>query len=208
MYIDSHCHINSPELRLDARGVITRAHSAGVGKMLIVGCDYEDSCEAAALAEDFSQFGLYASVGVHPHEAEGSRGTLNFFGRLVNHERIVAVGEIGLDYHYDNSPRDVQREVFEAQLNFAYEQGMPVVLHIRDAMKDAMDILKHYRGMRMLFHCYSGGLEYLDAVLDLEGMCAFGGALTWPGKSTESLRETLRRIPLENVLFETDTGGK
>ena len=205
MYIDSHCHINSPELRLDARGVISRAHSAGVGKMLIVGCDYEDSCEAAALAENFSQFGLYASVGVHPHEAERNSKILNYFGRLVNHERVVAVGEIGLDYHYDNSPREIQREVFEAQLNFAHEQGLPVVLHIRDAMKDAMDILKHYRGMRMLFHCYSGGLEYLDSVLDLEGMCAFGGALTWPGKSTEKLRETLRRIPLDNVLFETDS---
>lgn len=205
MYIDSHCHINSPELRSNARGVISRAHSAGVGKMLIVGCDYEDSCEAAALAENFSQFGLYASAGVHPHEAERNRNILSYFGRLINHERVVAVGEIGLDYHYDNSPREVQREVFEAQLNFASENGMPVVLHIRDAMKDALDILKYYRGMRMLFHCYSGGLEYLDAVLDLEGMCAFGGALTWHGKSTDDLRETLRRIPLDNVLFETDS---
>ncbi len=205
MYIDSHCHINSQELRLDARAVITRARDAGVLKMLIAGCDFEDSCEALGLAEDFSQFGLFASIGIHPHEAKRYDSVPEEFSRLVKSNRVAAVGEIGLDYHYDHSPREDQRRMFEAQLDFAHEHDMPVILHIREAMADAMNILKYHRGLRLLFHCYSGGLEYLDRVLELEGMCAFGGAVTWTGKAAEELREVVRRVPIDNLLAETDS---
>ena len=205
MYIDTHCHINSEELRLDARAVIIRARDAGVRKMVIVGCDFEDSCEALGLAEDFSQFGLFASIGIHPHEAKRYDAVPEEFSRLVNSKRVVAVGEIGLDYHYDHSPKEDQRRMFEAQLDFAREHNMPVILHIREAMDDAMNILKYHRDLKLLFHCYSGGLEYLDRVIDMEGMCAFGGAVTWSGKSSEELREVVRRIPIDNLLAETDS---
>mgnify|MGYP002625279634 FL=1 len=205
MYIDTHCHINSQDLRLDARTIIARARDAGVMKMVIVGCDFEDSCEALGLAEDFSQFGLYATIGIHPHEAKRYDKIPEEFSSLVNNNRVVAVGEIGLDYHYDHSPKADQYRMFEAQLDFAREHDMPVVLHIREAMNDAMNILKYYRGLKLLFHCYSGGLEYLDRVLEMEGMCAFGGALTWNGKASDELREVIRNIPLENVLVETDS---
>ena len=205
MYIDSHCHINSQDLRLDARAVITRARDAGVLKMLIVGCDFEDSCEALSLAEDFSQFGLFASIGIHPHEAKRYDSVPEEFSRLVKSRRVVAVGEIGLDYHYDHSPKEDQCRMFEAQLEFAHEHNMPVILHIREAMADAMNILKYHRGLRLLFHCYSGGLEYLDRVLELEGMCAFGGAVTWTGKAGEELREVVRHVPIDNILAETDS---
>ena len=173
--------------------------------MVIVGCDFEDSCEALGLAEDFSQFGLFASIGVHPHEAKRYDSVPEEFSRLVNSKRVVAVGEIGLDYHYDHSPKEDQRRMFEAQLDFAYEHNMPVILHIREAMQDAMNILKYHRGLKLLFHCYSGGLEYLEQVLEMEGMCAFGGAVTWTGKAGDELREVMRHVPIDSLLTETDS---
>ncbi len=167
MLIDTHCHINSEELRPDARAVISRAREADVRKMLIVGCDYEDSCEAAAMAENFPQFGLYASIGIHPHEAKRYSNIPEEFRRIILNRKVVAVGEIGLDYHYNNSPKDDQIRMFEQQLRFAEETGKPVILHIREAMTDAMEMLTVHRGLKMLFHCYSGGLEFLNEVLGL-----------------------------------------
>ena len=205
MLIDSHCHINSEELRLDARAVISRAMDADVRKMVIVGCDYEDSCEAAAMAEDFAQFGLYASIGIHPHEAQRYTKIPEVFRDIAKNSRVVAIGETGLDYHYDHSPRDVQKRMFELHLRFASELEMPVILHIRDAMNDAMEILTVHRGLKMLFHCYSGGMEYLNEVLGMGGMCSFGGAVTWDNKAGETLREVVRVIPAENILCETDS---
>lgn len=205
MYIDTHCHINSEALRLDARAVISRARDAGVQKMVIVGCDYEDSCEALALAEDFSQFGLYASIGIHPHEAKSYTKIPDEFAILAGSSRTVALGEIGLDYHYNHSPRADQHRMFEAQLEFAHEHDMPVILHIREAMQDAMFILKEHKGLKLLFHCYAGGLEYLERVLELDGMLGIGGAVTWTGRSSDELREVVRLVPIEHILAETDS---
>lgn len=205
MYIDTHCHINSEELRLNARAIIARARSCGVVRMVIVGCNFDDSCEAVALTENFSQFGLYASVGIHPHEAKNYEGVPQEFAALVNHPRVVAVGEIGLDYHYDNSPREAQRRIFELQLEFARQHNMPVILHVRDAMPDAMSILSRYSDLKLLFHCYSGGLEWLDRVISMDAMCGIGGAVTWNGSSSDTLREVVRRIPINNLLLETDS---
>lgn len=205
MYIDTHCHINSPELRQKARTIMTCAKHAGVQKMVVVGCDYEDSCEAVAMSENFPQYGIYASIGIHPHESKRYETIPPEFSRLITNKRVVAVGEIGLDYHYDNSPRDVQKRMFELQLRFAEENNMPVILHIRDAMEDALEILTVHRKLKMLFHCYSGGLEYLDEVLGMGGMCAFGGAITWGNKASEMLCSVVRKIPAENILCETDS---
>ena len=205
MLIDTHCHLNSQELRLKSRILISRAHEAGVKRMVIVGCDYEDSCEAAGMSEDFSQFGLYASIGIHPHEAKRYDRIPREFYRLIKSEKVIAVGEIGLDYHYDNSPHDVQKKIFELQLEFARENNMPVILHIRDAIDDAMKILRNYKDLNLLFHCYSGGLEYLDEIIEDGNICAFGGAVTWSGKNSDALREVVRRIPIENLVCETDS---
>ncbi|MBQ9389070.1 MAG: TatD family hydrolase [Synergistaceae bacterium] len=204
MLIDTHCHINSEELRPDARAVISRAREADVRKMLIVGCDYEDSCEAAAMAENFPQFGLYASIGIHPHEAKRYSNIPEEFRRIIINRKVVAVGEIGLDYHYNNSPKDDQIRMFEQQLRFAEETGKPVILHIREAMTDAMEMLTVHRGLKMLFHCYSGGLEFLNEVLGMGSMCAFGGAVTWNNPSGQLLREVVKHVPSENILCETD----
>lgn len=202
MLIDTHCHLNSEDLRLEARALITRAREADVRKIVIIGCDYDDSCEAAAMAEDFSsqQVELYATIGIHPHESKRYSKIPETFRDIAGMKRVIAIGETGLDYHYDNSPRDVQKKMFKLHLALAEELNMPVVLHIRDAMDDAMEILTVHRGLKMLFHCYSGGLEYLNEVLGMGGMCAFGGAVTW----NKNLREVVKKIPIENLCCETD----
>ena len=206
MLIDSHCHINSEEMRLEARTILNRASSAGVGKIINVGCDYEDSCEAVALVDSFPHVNLYASVGIHPHEAKRYDEKIpDEFQRLIKNDRVVAIGEIGLDYHYDNSPREIQQKIFDLQLKFAAKNNMPVILHIREAMEPAMKILREYPSLSLLFHCYSGGLEYLDEILERKAMCSFGGAVTWNTKGSEELREVVRKIPIENILLETDS---
>ncbi|MBR6901560.1 MAG: TatD family hydrolase [Synergistaceae bacterium] len=205
MFIDSHCHINSEELRENAQEIINRADEANIKKLVIVGCDLDDSLEAVEFAHKFSLTPTcYASIGIHPHEAKRYETIPEEFYKLVNDEKVVAVGEIGLDYHYDLSPREIQKKIFELQLNFAEEVNMPVILHIREAMDDAMKILHEHKNLQLLFHCYAGGLKFLDEVLEMGGLCAFGGALTWKGKTSEELREVFRKIPAERILLETD----
>ena len=205
MLIDSHCHINSEEMRFEARTILNRANLTGVKKIINIGCDFEDSCEAVALTDSYPQFDLYASVGIHPHEAKRYEKIPDEFQRLIKNNKVVAIGEIGLDYHYDNSPREIQKKIFELQLKFAEKNKMPVILHIRDAMEDAMKILREYSNLDLLFHCYSGGLEYLDEILEKKSMCAFGGALTWNSKNSDELRKVVKEIPIENILLETDS---
>lgn len=205
MLIDSHCHINSEELRENAQEIINRADEANIKKLVIVGCDLDDSLEAVEFAHKFSLTPTcYASIGIHPHEAKRYETIPEEFYKLVNDEKVIAVGEIGLDYHYDLSPREIQKKIFELQLNFAEEVNMPVILHIREAMDDAMKILHEHKNLQLLFHCYAGGLKFLDEVLEMGGLCAFGGALTWKGKTSEELREVFRKIPAERILLETD----
>ena len=201
MLIDSHCHINSEDLRGQAQEVVNRADEAGVKKMIIVGCDLDDSREAAELAKNFN---FYASIGIHPHEAKRYEGIPEDFYKLIQDSKVIAVGEIGLDYHYDLSPRDVQAEIFELQLKFAEKFNKPVILHIREAMDDAMKILRKHKNLKLLFHCYAGGLKFLDEVLEFDSLCAFGGALTWKGRASEELREVFRKIPSDRILLETD----
>ena len=205
MLIDSHCHINSEELRENAQEIINRADEANIKKLVIVGCDLDDSLEAVEFAHKFSLTPTcYASIGIHPHEAKRYETIPEEFYKLVNDEKVIAVGEIGLDYHYDLSPREIQKKIFELQLNFAEEVNMPVILHIREAMDDAMKILHEHKNLQLLFHCYAGGLKFLDEVLEMGGLCAFGGALTWKGKTSEELREVFRKIPADRILLETD----
>lgn len=208
MLIDSHCHLNSDELRANADALVRRAVESGVGRMLVVGCDLENSREAVAMAHRFQENGVFAAVGVHPHEATRFSGGLpEPILDLVSDERVVAIGETGLDYYYDHSPRDVQRDVFAMHLDWAVRSKKPLVLHVRDAMDDVLSILNGLEAekrsdLKLLFHCYSGGLEYLDAVLELGAWCALGGAVTWD--RNDRLREVVARIPEDRLLFETD----
>ena len=214
MLIDSHCHINSEELRADAEALVLRAAGAGVGRILLVGCDLENSLEAVQMAHRFADRGAWACTGIHPHEASRfADGLPDALLELAGDDRVCALGEMGLDYYYDLSPHEVQREVFRRQLEWAAEADMPVVLHVREArqeegsggaMEDALAILGDFPGLRLLFHCYSGGLKYLDEVLSRGALCALGGAATWKGRGSDALREVLQRVPEDRLLLETD----
>jgi TatD DNase family protein len=217
-FIDAHCHINSEQLREDAPGVVRRAADAGVKRILVAGSDIEDSAEAVRLAHTYKNEGVYAAVGVHPHDAKilaAASDTVRLpeeLLRLADDPRVVAVGETGLDYYYDHSPRETQKDSFRLHIAWAAETGKPLVIHVRDAlpdrsaMEDALSLLKETgekRDFPLLFHCYAGGLEYLDAMRELDAYLSIGGPVTWP--KSEELRETVSRIPEDRLLCETDS---
>ena len=201
--IDSHCHLNLSGLLEISDEIVKRAYENDVKNFIIVGCDLDDSKIAITLAEKYKQF---AAIGIHPHEAYRYENLPDEFKTMIKNPNVIAVGEIGLDYHYMNSPKDIQEKFFRLQLDFAREFKKPVILHIRDAMNEALKILDEYRDLKFLFHCYSGGTEFLERVLSFENcLCAFGGALTWKGKASENLREAFLKIPLDKIIFETDS---
>jgi TatD DNase family protein len=199
--IDSHAHLNDPRFRADLSDVVERAQEAGVAAIINVGYDLPSSQCAVKLAERFEI--LWAVVGLHPHDAklwdeEVQRGLLE----LAGHPKVLAIGEAGLDYYYDNSPRDEQRAVFRAQLALAEELGLPVVVHSREAAKDTLDILSEYPQVPCLLHCYSGSLEMARDYMQMGHYFSFGGPITFQNASR--LRSVVEGIPLEHILLETD----
>jgi TatD DNase family protein len=201
--IDSHCHLDDRRFDPDREAVLKRARDAGLTLALTIGSgDGPPDLEAAIrLAERVSW--LYATVGVHPHEAsKADPAVLESLERLCAHPKVLAVGEIGLDYHYDHSPREVQREVFAAQLAIAGRARRPVVIHTREAWSDTVGILRrHWDGAGVL-HCFSGGWDEAVTVLDLGFYLSFAGILTFP--KAGPLREVAARAPLDRLLVETD----
>jgi TatD DNase family protein len=207
MFVDSHAHIDGEEFEADRDEVVARARGAGVRAILNVGTgdphggNFE---RAVAVAERYE--GVYASVGVHPHDARlydeaAERLLLEF----IRGRRVVAVGEIGLDYHYDNSPRDVQREVFARQLRLARAEGLPVIIHSRDADEETLEILRtEYEGTERggVMHCFGGGPALAEGALALGFYISFAGNVTF--KKADALREVARTVPLERLLVETD----
>ena len=210
-FIDTHCHINSDPLRADVSAVVSRAREAGVGYMLTVGSDLATSAEAVAVAHAHEGEGVYAAVGVHPHDAktvpDGFPPFPEELSKLAEDPRVVAIGETGLDYHYDHSPRDVQRDVFRRHVQWALNIGKPLVIHVRDAMADALKLLEEgpfdVSKIPLVFHCYAGGLQYLNAMKDLDAYLSIGGPVTWP--KNQELREVASRIPENRLFCETDS---
>jgi TatD DNase family protein len=208
MFVDSHAHIDGTEFDADRDEVVARAREAGVVAILNVGTGDPHSGELERAVEVAGRYeGVYAAVGVHPHDArlfdDGAAEHVRELARAS--ERVIAWGEIGLDYHYDNSPRDVQREVFARQLRIARELNLPVIIHSREADDETVEILRAEwsdaeRGGIM--HCFGGGYEMAASVLELGFMISFAGNVTF--KKAEALREVARRIPLERMLVETD----
>ncbi|MDX6384945.1 MAG: TatD DNase family protein [Blastocatellia bacterium] len=208
MFIDSHCHIDGPEYDADREEVIARARDAGVDTMLNVGTGDPHSgafAKAVDLAEKHEE--IYAAVGVHPHDAKLFDDVAE--SRLVSlceqSKRVIAWGEIGLDYHYDHSPRDTQREVFRRQLRLARGQNLPVVIHSREADDDTIGILREelsgYDRAGVL-HCFGGSLAMAQAAISLGFYISFAGNLTF--KKAENLREVAVELPLDRLLIETD----
>ena len=208
MFVDSHAHIDGEEYDADRDEVVARAREAGVRAILNVGTGDPrgGSLERAVeVAEKYE--GVYAAVGVHPHDAklfdgEAERRIL----RLVEQSRrVVAWGEIGLDYHYDHSPREVQREVFARQLRLARGLGLPVIIHSREADEDTVGVLKaEWAGSPRggVMHCFGGGRPMMEGVLELGFMISFAGNVTF--KKAEDLRAVARRVPTDRLLVETD----
>jgi TatD DNase family protein len=208
MFIDSHCHIDGPEYNADREEVIARAHAAGVTTMLNVGTGDPHSGafeRAVALAEKHEE--VYCAIGVHPHDAKlFDNAAQQRLMDLANQcGRVIAWGEIGLDYHYDHSPRDVQREVFRRQLLIARELQLPVVIHSRDADDDTIEILRgrstnsNHTGV---LHCFGGTLKMAEQAIDLGFYVSFAGNLTF--KKADDLRAIAQALPLDRLLIETD----
>ncbi len=204
--VDSHCHLDDPQFDVDRGAAIERARAAGVDVILSVGTGSGPPDLEAGIRVAETHQGVYATVGVHPHDArKAAEETWREIERLLAHPRVVALGEIGLDYHYDNSPRECQREAFVAQLALARAAGKPVVIHTREAWPDTWAILEeHWRrsGLGGIMHCFSGGPAEAVRALDMGFLLAFGGVVTYP--KAEAVREAARITPSARLLLETD----
>lgn len=208
MFVDSHCHIDGPEYDADRDEVIARARDAGVTTMLNVGTGVPHSGvfeRAVALAERYTE--VYCAIGVHPHDAKlfDEAAQQRLIELAKQSSRVVAWGEIGLDYHYDHSPREVQREVFRRQLGIARELNLPVVIHSRTADEETVEILRDELsgyGRAGVLHCFGGSLEMAEQAIELGFFISFAGNLTF--KKADDLRAIARKLPLERLLIETD----
>jgi TatD DNase family protein len=207
MYIDSHAHIEMGDFEADREAVIQRALDAGVEIVVCVG-DGEvaaDSHAAAFRIAEEHPF-IYTTVGVHPHEARLLDDELYAkLQDLSQHPKVIAWGEIGLDYHYDNSPREVQRGAFRKQLQMARERGLPVSIHTREAEADTLAILDEEwkdSGLGGVIHCFTGTRAFAEAAVELGFLISFSGVVTF--KKAEDFREAARRLPMDRILIETD----
>jgi TatD DNase family protein len=208
MFVDSHAHIDGEEYDADRDEVVERAREAGVCAILNVGTGdpHSGSLERAVeVAEKYES--VYAAVGVHPHDARlfDDEAERRIQALVKGSSRVIAWGEIGLDYHYDNSPREVQREVFTRQLRLAREANLPVVIHSREADEDTVGILRdELCGFERsgVMHCFGGSLRMMEQVVELGFMVSFAGNVTF--KKAEDLRDVARHVPRERLFIETD----
>ena len=197
-YTDSHCHIDD-RLPGGADGAVAAARAAGITRMITVGCDEASSRTAIEMAARFDD--VWATVGVHPHDAKDG---LDFVEDLLAAPRVVAVGECGLDYHYDHSPRDVQRDAFAAQIALAHRHGLPLVIHSREAWDDTFDVLRvEGAPERTVFHCFTGGPDEARRCLDVGAFVSFSGIVTF--KTATDLQDAARLCPSDRLLIETDS---
>jgi TatD DNase family protein len=203
MLIDTHTHLDDTRYNDDRDAMIARAREAGVASFVSIGCDLETSRAAVALAGQYPF--VYASVGVHPHEVKHiGDGWYDEFRLLARNRKVVAYGEIGLDYHYNHSPPKVQRDRFREQIQLARELKLPVIVHTREAQEDTIAILKEEKASDVggVFHCFSGDAWLAKDALDLGFYLSFSGILTF--HSATMLREIAKNTPLDRVLIETD----
>jgi TatD DNase family protein len=201
--VDSHVHLDDRKFDADREQIVERARAAGVKCMLSIGTgNGPPDLEAGIRMAEQYPF-VYATIGVHPHDAsKATEETWKRMSELARHPKVLAVGEIGLDYHYDFSPRDVQRSVFERQLALAAEHRRPIAIHTREAWGDTLDILRaHWQGGGIM-HCFTGGEAEARQSLDLGFHLSFGGVLTFP--KAEEVRASARMAPEDRLLVETD----
>jgi TatD DNase family protein len=207
--VDTHVHLDFRQFDRDRDAVLDRAWAAGVVAIVTVGIDLETSQAAVALAEDHEQ--IFATVGFHPHDAKrADAAALAELREMAQHPKVIAIGEIGLDFYRDRSPRDVQRRVFRQQLEIAAEVGKPVVIHDREAHTDTLEILRPWAGgsqrgadeRRGVLHCFSGDLALAQTAVELGFLIGVDGPITY--RNARKLPEIIRALPLDRLLVETD----
>jgi TatD DNase family protein len=205
--IDSHAHVDVSDFDADRDAMLARAQSAGVGTLLAIGNGPEIEKLGAAVPYAEAHAWIYAAIGIHPHEARhATPAHYAELDHLARHPRVIAWGEIGLDYHYDHSPRDIQSQVFRHQLGQARVARKPIVIHCRDAWADCLKILDHdwrSSGLGGIFHCFAGTLEEAKLGMDMGFLVSFAGNVTYP--KAQNLRDVAREIPLDRLLIETDS---
>lgn len=203
MLIDSHCHLSDNKFVADYAAVLSRAQQSGVGSVINIGSNLANSREVLAAAEACD--GMWATVGVHPHEAASwNEGTSDTLRQLAQHPKVVAIGETGLDFHYDFSPREQQEHAFRQSIRLARELKLPLVIHDREADAMLLNVLREENASEIggVVHCFTSDIETARAVLDLNFHIGFTGIITFP-KSHE-LREVVKFVPMGRTLIETD----
>ena len=202
MLFDTHAHMNDEAFDLDRAEILNNLPGQGISLMLNAGCSLASSRECIAMAEQHPY--IYASVGSHPDSAdEVNDHVLEEYRKLCKlHPKVKAIGEIGLDYHYEDIPRELQKKAFIAQLELARELDMPVIVHERDAHEDGMNIIRQFPEVTGVFHCYSGSAEMARQLTDLGWYIGFTGVLTF--KNARKAIETAQSIPLDRIVIETD----
>lgn len=203
MLIDTHTHLDDARYESDREAMIARAREAGVDTMITIGCDLATSRSAVALANQYPF--VYASIGVHPHEAKHIEDDwYEEFRQLAGQGRVVAYGEIGLDYHYNHSDPEEQRNRFREQIRLARELALPVIIHTREAQDDTIRILKEERASDIggVFHCFSGDAWLAKDALDMGFYLSFSGILTF--QNATMLRDIAKTVPSDRLLIETD----
>lgn len=201
--VDTHAHLDFPRFDEDRKEVIERAIDGGVKTIVNIGSDMTSSRNSVELSRRYNE--IYSVVGIHPHNADSFN--LNVSKKLKSlseNKKVVAIGEIGLDFHYDNSPREKQKQAFRAQLRLAKSLDLPVVIHTRDADEETLEILKEENADKIggIMHCFASDKKMAKEILDLGFYIAFGGLITF--KNLANLREVVKEVPMNKILVETD----
>ena len=202
--IDTHCHLNDEQLYQKLDEVISRALQTGVEKMIVIGWDKESSELAIKLAEQYPF--IYACVGYHPENLDGvDEKTLYETLSLSSHPKVVGIGEIGLDYHWEKDPqkREIQKEFFIKQIEYANKVGLPISVHNREAFQDTLNILKAHKPLGGVMHCYAGSVENIQDIINLNMYIGLGGPVTF--KNAKTPKEVATELPLERLVLETDS---
>lgn len=206
-FVDSHCHLDDSDFDADREDVIARARAAGVRYLMTIGGAAGRDTMETALRIAAGYDGIFAAAGIHPHEAiKADEQHYDQLREFAGHQKFLAVGEIGLDYHYDHSPRDVQKQVFIRQLELAREAKLPIVIHCREAWADLTEIIRDQwqaAGLGGILHCFGGEREDATKFLDWGFLISFAGNITF--KKAENIREAARHVPLDRLLTETDS---
>ncbi|WP_407968956.1 TatD family hydrolase [Bacillus altitudinis] len=203
MLFDTHAHLNAEQYNEDLEQVIERAKSEKVEKIVVVGFDRPTITRAMELIEAYDF--MYAAIGWHPVDAiDMTDEDLGWIKELSQHEKVVAIGEMGLDYYWDKSPKDVQKEVFRRQIALAKEVNLPIIIHNRDATEDVVTILKEEGAAEVggIMHCFTGSLEIAKACMEMNFYISFGGPVTF--KNAKKPKEVVKDIPSDRLLIETD----